>query len=164
MKLSHYTDRPLELDRERTYVQPDRPFAHQKPRGFWVSVDGPDDWKDWCIGEEYGLDSLTHRTVVALSPTANVLVLDSVAKLLSFTVGFSKLDAAYAHIEERLRPGMSGIDWPTVAEQYDGIIITPYQWQCRMLDTTSWYYGWDCASGCIWNLDVLSVVPAEVDA
>ena len=42
------------------------------------------------------------------------------------------------------------IDWPKVAERYDGIIIAPYQWS-RRLDGPMWYYGWDCASGCVWR-------------
>ena len=40
----------------------------------------------------------------------------------------------------------------------DGIIIAPYQWYCRM--TVDWYYTWDCASGCIWNLDAIESVNA----
>jgi hypothetical protein len=43
------------------------------------------------------------------------------------------------------------IDWYRVAEQYDGIIITPYIYERRLTEYTTWYYSWDCASGCIWN-------------
>ena len=42
------------------------------------------------------------------------------------------------------------IAWEKVAAKYDGLIITPYIWQRRM--ELNWYYTWDCASGCIWNV------------
>jgi len=38
-----------------------------------------------------------------------------------------------------------------VSKEYDGIEIAPYQWDARL--SLIWYYGWDVASGCIWNLD-----------
>jgi hypothetical protein len=49
---------------------------------------------------------------------------------------------------------MSYIDWPRVAERFDGVIIAPYQWKHRL--ELMWYYGWDCASGCIWNARAVS--------
>jgi len=52
------------------------------------------------------------------------------------------------------------INWPAVAEKYDGIIIAPYIWQRRLSDNPDhfWYYGWDCASGCIWNTEVIEEI------
>ena len=41
------------------------------------------------------------------------------------------------------------IDWKKVASKYGGIEINPYQYDDAML---LWYYGWDIASGCVWNL------------
>lgn len=35
---------------------------------------------------------------------------------------------------------------------YDG---APYQWECRLDRDTFWYYSWDCASACIWNLQAV---------
>lgn len=37
--------------------------------------------------------------------------------------------------------------------EYAGIIITPYQWARRL--ELSWYYNWDCASGCIWDVSAI---------
>ena len=47
------------------------------------------------------------------------------------------------------------IDWKKVKSKYQGIIIAPYQWSCRLNLDSNWYYGWDCASGCIWDLDCI---------
>lgn len=52
------------------------------------------------------------------------------------------------------------VNWPLIATRWDGIIIAPYQWSCRYDDRTFWYYGWDCASGCIWNLHAITDVIA----
>jgi hypothetical protein len=52
------------------------------------------------------------------------------------------------------------IEWRKVAERFDGIIIAPYIWQRRLDLESSWYYSWDCASGCIWNASaVREIVP-----
>jgi hypothetical protein len=48
------------------------------------------------------------------------------------------------------------IDWLRVAQKSAGIIIAPYIWERRL--HLPWYYGWDCASGCVWDAAaVLSV-------
>jgi hypothetical protein len=46
------------------------------------------------------------------------------------------------------------INWPKVAQDYSGIEICPYQWKFRL--NYMWYYGWDVASGCIWNQNALN--------
>lgn len=50
-------------------------------------------------------------------------------------------------------PYTRSIDWLRVKTQYGGIEIAPYQWKRRL--SSFWYYGWDCASGAIWDRDVL---------
>ena len=121
-----------------------------KPSGLWVSVDGEYDWPEWCRAEDFNLANLEYRFKVELAPEANLLVIDSPLDLLDFTKQHGK----------PIIPGHSGsyqgIDWPTLAKSYDGIIIAPYQWSCRLLHETFWYYGWDCASGCIWNPNAIA--------
>lgn len=118
-----------------------------KPRGLWVSVEGRDDWPTWCRGEEFELADL--RCV-------SEIVLHRNAKLIRLTTAVD-IDAFHAAYSATLYPdrpnvciGMA-IDWPRVAARYDGIIIAPYQWGRRLDHATRWYYGWDCASGCIWR-------------
>ena len=40
-------------------------------------------------------------------------------------------------------------NWPLLATQCAGIEIAPYQHAFR--STHMWYYGWDVASGCVWD-------------
>ena len=53
--------------------------------------------------------------------------------------------------------GIYYIDWSSTYKNYDGIVIAPYQWNCRYGDHI-WYYTWDCASGCIWNIDAIEKI------
>lgn len=139
--LSHYsgigslTPRPVVQDEAQ---------RGDKPQGLWVSVDGPDDWREWCESEQWGLDSLRNRFVVTLADNADLLLVTTPAELLAFDAEFGT-------------PGKWAVRWHAVAERWQGIIIAPYQWSCR-LSAPSWYYTWDCASGCIWDSSAIASV------
>lgn len=142
MKLLHYSAEPFVFDPKHEYKEPSYGF---KPVGLWLSVAGEDDWKAWCEGEKFGLDRLKHASEVTLKPDANVLVIDTTDKLVAFDAKFRKtLDPLT----------IRNIDWPKVKELYDGLIIAPYHWSHRL--DLMWYYGWDCASGVIWNLSAIA--------
>lgn len=163
--LEHFTDQPMEFDR-RIYEQ-GKPLGYMKPNGFWVSVAGPDDWPAWCRREEFRVDTLEHRSVVVLADDANILHISTPEQLDEFHLKFCVDDVDFP----RSRPWMFeaglderkywSLDWAAVAQQYQGVIIAPYQWP-RRLDVM-WYYGWDCASGCIWDLDAIVSVTPVVD-
>ena len=43
----------------------------------------------------------------------------------------------------------TAIDWELIQKEgYGGIEICPYNWGWR---SQNWYYGWDVASGCVWD-------------
>ena len=127
------------LDRTREYAQ----SIGYKPSGLWVSVG--DDWDRWCRDEEK--EWTTDVPVISVDLTDDaadrLLVLDTEQVIRDFPT--TCRDG---------QPRWNGyIDWPTIAEQYAGIVIAPYQWGARL--DVMWYYGWDCASGCIWDLSVV---------
>lgn len=143
-----YADQPILNGEHWDRDQPSRLSEHEKPRGFWITDDSEDCWRAWCVGARFGLEELTHKHEIILDES-NLLILRSVGEIDLFTKEFAV---------ERPWRGQSGqryvdrcIDWRAVAARYDGLIITPYQWQRRLCDGYSWYYGWDCASGCIWR-------------
>lgn len=90
--------------------------------------------------------AIPHR--VTLAGGADVLHLSTCAQLDEFTAEFR-----VGGLFQADRGGLGGIAWTAVADRWDGIIIAPYQWTRRY--DLAWYYGWDCASGCIWNLDAI---------
>lgn len=138
MKLSHFTNKPLTCVTDS--VQPTLEYIspYQKPYGFWVSVDGEDDWLSWCTSETDWIDTSTLRYRIALTDDASILKMPDDLSLEDFQDSFG--------VGTKFRD--KAIDWHRVAELYDGIIIAPYQWQHRL--SMSWYHPWDCASGVIW--------------
>lgn len=124
--------------------------AHMKPRGFWVSVDGCNlGWSEWCEGEQFGLRRLVYAHDMTLAKDAKVLLLRGAKAIDAFT---RRYGASLAGIRN------CAIDWEAVAEKHKGIIIAPYVWSRRLHPDTSWYYGWDCASGCIWDASAIESV------
>lgn len=154
MELKHYPrlGEDFEFDRARVYDQTRR---YDKPDGLWVSVAGPDDWPEWTQSNEFRGDETVpdNEWTVTLAGGATMRHLGSVGEIRAFT-------NQYKVIDDRGGRYVYRIDWPRLASECDGVIITPYQWTCRNLDQTFWYYGWDCASGCIWNLNAIASVEA----
>ncbi len=150
MKLLHYTLEPFAFDPAKTY-EPHR--WNSKPTGLWLSCEGEEEdmhgWKQWCESEDTFLAGLKHCTEVALSPTANILWLANAKELVSFTKKYELKPSHYQY---------DSIDWQRLKGEYQGIIIAPYIWECRLMGATSWYYTWDCSSACIWDMSIVSVV------
>lgn len=157
-RLIHYSGAPLVLE-AMTYPQPNdsaQDVWWAKPKGLWLSVD--DAWEDWCRGEEFGFDRLTHTSEVILAPDNHVLWIKSVPAMDHFTREFGFHKNLFPDNPDHLAAWSlrrRGIDWSKVAAVYQGLIIAPYQYQRRFHDLTTWYYGWDCASGCIWDLSAI---------
>ncbi len=144
----HYSAKPLGV-LYSVLGQPDIRNAFQKPYGFWISVEGADDWKSWCESEGFGGDRLVMETEIELAEDASILWLRSREELIAFTKTYG--------VDIGMFYSCQAIDWHRVASEYQGIVIAPYQWSSRLDTFTSWYYGWDCASGCIWDVDAIRV-------
>jgi hypothetical protein len=144
MKLVHYSNRPL----GEVYACEQLEFPVSKPHGLWVSVDGGGGgWRKWCLKEDWGQEYLAVATQVILVPNANILHIATSAELAAFTRRFG--GALSPNLQAM---GLYGIHWKAVAEQYDGVVIAPYRWKSSMFHSKlSWYWGWDCACGCIWQ-------------
>lgn len=148
MKLIHYTNEPFDLE-PRNYDEEEL-SRHAKPNGLWVSVEGEYDWFWWCIEGAYYLDCLAVSYEVFLKEDANILHLKTADEIRAFGKMY-QVPSKWPWVEG----DVSELRWSEIKEKYQGIVIAPYQWDCRMADETGWYYGWDCASGCIWDLDCI---------
>lgn len=142
---SHWSQEPVLLTK-RTYTQ----TVSYKPCGFWFDVDK--DWKRWCEGASFRMEHLTRRHPVDVD-IQRVLALRSGPALDDFTLQYG---VPYWPNDS---PRDFRIHWPTVAQDYAGILIAPYCWE-RRLDLM-WYYGWDCASGCIWDISAITLGEPE---
>jgi len=158
--LIHYSYAPLDHLSFR-----DQSKSAVKPKGLWVSVEnGNDDgWKDWCLSEEFKLRNLNSESEVVLKTEAKILILKSIADIHAFTEMY-KTKPPYIKDCSEVYNGTTYINWSAVAEKHQGIIITPYQYGCRLNDNCFWYYGWDCASGCIWDPMAIKEVNLRIRA
>ena len=147
--LLHYSAKPLGPLVSKKQI--DLRFLYDKPKGLWVSVRGKDDWENWCRGESFGDIDKQRCYRVSLTDDANILRIRTADELDSFS---QKYGMDLGHGLQR-----NGIDWARVAKEYQGIIIAPYIWSRRLNGPSSdWYYGWDCASGCIWDVSAIAGV------
>lgn len=171
LKLIHYSADELQA----FIVRPVNPYPPSKdnerlplgkPVGFWVSVEGPDSfgWSNWCNDTDWQ-DRLKYAYEVKLAPDANILYLSTGKDIDDFTKKYRDHDNPTNKILTDSRQKFGGgmntmyIDWGKVArEGYQGIIITPYVYSRRIAGHCTWYYGWDCASGCIWDSQAIQSV------
>lgn len=157
MQLMHYSDELIEELDNRKYDQDDMPF-HHKPAGLWLSVVGDMDWKEWCIGERFNLENLRYSYEVSLKETSKILHIRTSEELIEFTKKYPLRTRTFDIDFDNYQ-----IDWYSVKREFEGIIIAPYQWDCRLSIESNWYYGWDCASGCIWDLKCIDKFERVLD-
>lgn len=141
MRLIHYSDKYL--TRVRSKAHDSHRTGPYKTPGLWFSVEGDHDWKRWCEAEGFRLDQLKCATEIILKDDAKILRLRGAAAIDKFTADYGGQAAPDIFLR--------GINWPAVRAKYQGLIIAPYCWPRRLAPHTSWYYGWDCASGVIWD-------------
>lgn len=145
MILSHFSKEPFEFDPKRKYSL-EHKWAY-KPKGLWLSHEDPQafGWREWCEGEEFGLERLKYRSDFECDLTYWA-VLRTSDEILSFSKEYGMDDPSSAVKIFKM------MDWPRVVKEFSGLLITPYNWSLRLHPATHWYYGWDCASACCWNL------------
>lgn len=138
--------------------------ASMKPSGLWFSVEdyGPDDfnWREWCIQEQFRLEDLKYKHTLTIAKDARILYLRTEKEVTEFGFKYAARDPFGFASEGIFKNGGRYIyilNWVKVKEEYDGIIIAPYQRGCRFGSGTTWYYPWDCSSGCIWNYDMVKL-------
>jgi hypothetical protein len=146
MILEHYSRTPINSIRSEI---PGGRWDNMKPKGLWVSVKGEDDWPSWCKGEDWGDIGAKLCYRIELHENAKLLMITNGAELIDFHEKYS------AQVHEKL-DFFRVPDWARVGEKYQGIIIAPYIWSMRLHSTMTWYYGWDCASGAIWDATAIA--------
>lgn len=117
-----------------------------KPEGFWYGFG--DAWIEWTefAGPEYKGEYIYEVDING----SNILQIRDYSEIEEFTKEYQ--------FEEQIIPRIIFyIDWPRIASKYDGIEINPYIYNARLNDKFLWYYGWDVASGCIWNLNKVKI-------
>lgn len=148
IKRIHYSKKPL----KKVYsINVRRQRINPKPTGLWYSVEGVGNgWKSWCEAGQFAVDRFKSQT--------EIFVDFDLIKVIS---SVDELDAFHEEFHDYIPGTQFGqfINWIEVTEQYSGIEIAPYQWDRRLSRKCLWYYGWDCASGCIWDKQAINIAP-----
>lgn len=170
-KLYHYSEKEIDCLTQERFKKSKNMWPEEgsmKPVGIWFSVEESEDdysWYDWCKGEQFRLEALRHKYLLKITDDAKMLHLQSPEDIIKFSIQYAAndpFDFGRTSIFQKDTTYIYMISWSKVKAEYDGIIIAPYQWKCRLASETSWYYPWDCSSGCIWNLDKFTLQIEEV--
>jgi hypothetical protein len=165
MTYYHWASDPVKL-RGMSYAQ----SGHPKPNGLWFDVNGS--WKRWCEAVQFRPEDLRCRHTVTILDASRVLFLRNEKDIDVFMRQYGHdisgniqplqssedLDAFARQYGSDLFADILGqfsnyIMWGEVVEKHSGIIIDPY-FRARSR-TYLWYYGWNCAGGCIWDTSVV---------
>lgn len=139
-------DANLVLHAEEWEVK-ERELVFGKPVGLWYDFEG--DWIKWCLSASWG----------GVSDYIYEVEIDKSKILQISTTGeFEKFEEEYLYHPEHFqnfRLHYGSVNWQAVKVKYSGIEIIPYLWDKRL--DSMWYYSWDCASGCVWDLEAFKV-------
>ena len=109
-------------------------------------------WPSWARqrfgGIEWVESSLRYRYQVTIASDSRVLVLKTENALEEFSAAYPSFGPP--------RRSWKWIDWQKVSKEYQGLIITlPCPYERNENPITGWYYVWNCASGCVWDVSAI---------
>ncbi len=135
----HMSKNPIYKLEQKEYLQ----LPGSKPNGLWYGFGK--EWIDWI---ETGMPHWKGVYIYEVyMDKSNILKIKGYSQIEDFTKEYILKDGQYSETYF--------IDWKRVSLKYDGIEINPYMWKYRL--ELGWYYGWDVASGCVWNLDKVKI-------
>jgi len=171
MELSYWSINDLSYSRLTwpwSLIQPEVSPGHKvmcKPVGRYLLWTSPvdschDGWYDWCVNAE-STDFIKGQQhwQLTLSDAANLLVIDKESDLepiiQEFPCGCDEC-VMWAAKSPDLQMVSFPVDFPKLAEKYDGIHLTAEgQWKTRLSMTYN-LYGWDCETVVLFSIDHVS--------
>lgn len=138
-----------------------------KPPGLWWAIDG--DWIKAALSMNIGLGPYIYELTI---DTPSILQISTVEQFDALCDEYGcesklsilfdalcdeyerKLDALVSSVFE-FNDRIEAIDWPRLSLKYKGIEITPMISDRRF---TTWYYGWDCESGIVWDISAVKAI------
>lgn len=134
-----------------------------KPTGIWYGLG--DSWMQWCMSDASGwLQPYIYEFVL---DEEKIIKVSNIEEFEKFEEEHQAIRPEFKLLMEhmptirdahgdgfpRMRRLFDQIDWPKLSQTYGGVEIAPYIWKKRL--ESMWYYPWDCASGCIWNVNAV---------
>ena len=128
-----------------------------KPSGFWgCPVDSKENWKEWCIGNQYDATNFSKSVTFALTNDARVLVVTKTEDILPYVIMDSKCSKSYS---EKGINGLgsvhSGITLNRLKleKHFDAIELIHGDKYEELHLNPGLFYSWDVDSIVVWRLD-----------
>lgn len=137
------TDEPFESFRNVT-----QPAFGDKPEGLWYSCG--DHWFRFLLTEAESLPLKRYVYKLQIN-TEFVLRVKGAKAIDEFTQAHRVKFPLPNEVMWSVMSLRGWINWEQVARAHAGVEIAPYCWSRRLSPHTQWYYGWDVASGCLWD-------------
>lgn len=125
---------------------------------LWSSpLDSNLNWKDWCIEEEFWLDSLNEYFDFTLKDSANIYKINSIEDLRNLIGRFpgQRIDPSFTFIYKPFNSTEQELthfpDFRLMSHQYDGLEVNI----SKDYSLYYWMYGYDVDSLVVWNPDVV---------
>lgn len=150
---THRSTADFVFDPHRVYNQKNTPSSW-KPTGLWISVDYS--WQHWLASEGYLDDSSWGSVDYTVDIDAKeCLWIRNHDQFISFHNNYIVRNSSVHNVTNEYSI-LSEIDWEPLSKNWPGIFIAPYLYEFRLKKPyTDWYYTWDVASGCVWDLSII---------
>lgn len=161
----HLSTESLSLAKFKNFPQ----ATDHKPKGMWYGFNNS--WIDWCLSEQpnwlcpYIYEVTLHESKVLR--ITNVEEFEQFEDTHHDIPEYRKEPARMQggcdllSLEDLMMPNgyrmrfHDYMNYGKVAQAgYGAMEITPYLWEKRL--ESMWYYGWDCASGCVWDIQAVA--------
>lgn len=126
----------------KVFSQKEKRTGLFKPDGVWYACGF--DWLDWVLSE---MPQWAHPYIYNLKiDKSDFKIIRTPGELVKFAKKYVIGDVSTS----------MKVNWSRLAENYTGIEICPYQPSLR--HEFMFYYGWDIASGCVWDTHTIKAV------
>ena len=142
-------NKKINFNFKKVYKQSNSDF---KPNGFWYSY-----YNDWYNFIQKEAQQFQYKYIHKININSKVLTdiknknKDKIL-VINNLKDFDIFNKRYGHIHHGENKKFDVVNWKKVSKDYGGIEIGPYLIKRRHL---SWYYSFDVASGCIWNIKAI---------
>lgn len=141
----HYGSSVFDISKFRSVTnRPGITFTNKPYGGLWASpVDSDDDWYNWCLSEDFNIESLDEYFDFTLKENSKILSINAVSDLNKITDCIEIIHYCYVTVR---------IDFESLIKAgYDAIYV-PYNYE-----TCQIFYGWDVDTLLVLNPDCIGL-------
>lgn len=149
MELIHYGSdsyNPLKFKKIKNVEYFNKPYG-----GLWTSpVNSNHSWKDWCIAEDFRVNSLNKSFQLVLNKDARIATIQYKLDLFNLPLIKNKmLSSTFMQLQ---------LDYKEISKEFDAIHLTAEGERNTRFSMEISLYGWDCESVLILNKNCFTII------